>query len=301
MNLGEQIQQLRKYKKMSQESLAKKVGVSRQSISKWETGVAYPEMKHIMKLCSIFHCKITDLIHGQLNDLNEINDDIKENIVKLKTKKQKRLKKISKMISSISKILKMYTLIVIMFIIVFMFASPFICQKIEIHEDKVIFIDEQVEYDETSDTYYEYNTKSAVNLKKGSMEAQFINQFKDYSNLELIIGLETLLVLFLIYMICFYWLNETIQYLFMNISSKNTPFTFINMMHIRHISKYLFILFICHTVIKVFINIFVINSFIFNIDIMQIVYILALICLSYIFEYGYEIQSDSNGVIYEEA
>lgn len=40
MKFGEQIQQLRTYQKMSQESLANKVGVSRQSISKWETGVS---------------------------------------------------------------------------------------------------------------------------------------------------------------------------------------------------------------------------------------------------------------------
>lgn len=71
---------------MSQETLAKKVGVSRQSISKWENDVAYPEMNHLMKLCSIFYCQITDLIHGQLEDLDEMDLSIKENVVKFKAK-----------------------------------------------------------------------------------------------------------------------------------------------------------------------------------------------------------------------
>ena len=300
MNFGEQLQQLRKHKKMSQENLAKKVGVSRQSISKWENGVAYPEMKHIMKLCSIFHCKITDLVHGQLNDLDEIDLDIKESIVKLKTKKQQRLKKISQVISNISKTLKILTLIAVMIILVLMFASPFILEKVEINENEIIFIDDHVGYDETKDNYYDYYTKTPIQFEKGTYEAQFINLFKDYSHIELIAGAEFMLVLFLIYMIVFYWLSETMQYLFKNIALEKTPFTLINMTYIRHITKYLFIMFICYSCIKLCIELFVFQRIILSIDIMQIIYILCLVCLSYIFEYGYEIQLDSHGVIYDD-
>lgn len=258
-------------------------------------------MKHIMKLCSIFHCKVTDLVHGQLSDLNEVDYEIKENVVKLKTKKQLRLKKVSKVISYISKMLKIYALIGVIFIIIFIFATPFICQKIEIHENKIIFIEDHIGYDEKNDTYYDYYTQSSVYLEEGSNDAQLFNQLKDYSHVELIIGVEILLILLLVYMIVFYLLNETIQYLFKNISSKSTPFTFINMMHIRHMTKYLLVLLICHTCIKLLIILAIIKTWIFSIDIMQIIYILSLVCLSYIFEYGYQIQLDSNGVIYEEA
>ena len=55
MKFGDNLRNLRKSKKMSQEKLAEKVGVSRQSVSKWETGEAYPEMNHILILCDIFH------------------------------------------------------------------------------------------------------------------------------------------------------------------------------------------------------------------------------------------------------
>ena len=38
MNFGDNLKRLRKFKKISQERLAEKVGVSRQAVSKWETG-----------------------------------------------------------------------------------------------------------------------------------------------------------------------------------------------------------------------------------------------------------------------
>ena len=300
MNFGEQLQQLRKYKKMSQEDLAKKVGVSRQSVSKWENGVSYPEMKHIVKLCAIFHCKITDLVHGQLNDLASIDDDIKEKVVKLKIEKQKRLKKLCKIIFHISRSLKISSLLIVVMIVVCMFASPFFGENIEINENEIILKDDKIEYDETSDTYYNQEVKTPIQLEKNSEEANFFNLLVDFSSIELIIGCEILLILLLIYMMCFYWLNEEIQYLSKNILLNSTPFTLINMTYIRHITKSLFIMFICHSCIKLFIGAFIFKRLIFSIDIMQIVYILCLICLTYIFEYGYEIQLDSNGVIYNE-
>ena len=60
MNFGENLRLLRKNSKMSQEVLAEKLGISRQSVSKWEVGSAYPEMTNITALCSIFHCNIND-------------------------------------------------------------------------------------------------------------------------------------------------------------------------------------------------------------------------------------------------
>ena len=58
MNFGDNLKKIRKYNKMSQEDFAEKVNVSRQSVSKWETGDAYPEMNNILELCKIFKCRI---------------------------------------------------------------------------------------------------------------------------------------------------------------------------------------------------------------------------------------------------
>lgn len=66
MNLGENLINLRKKENISQEELAEKLDVSRQAISKWESGNGYPEMEKIIKLSEIFNCSIDSLIKGNI-------------------------------------------------------------------------------------------------------------------------------------------------------------------------------------------------------------------------------------------
>lgn len=54
MKLAEKIQQLRKQNNFSQEELADKLGVSRQSISKWESEMSMPEIDKIVQLSELF-------------------------------------------------------------------------------------------------------------------------------------------------------------------------------------------------------------------------------------------------------
>ena len=70
MKFGDNLKQIRKSKNISQEELAEKLGVSRQSVSKWETGENYPSMYNIMCLCDIFKCKINNLVHESMSDIN---------------------------------------------------------------------------------------------------------------------------------------------------------------------------------------------------------------------------------------
>lgn len=51
---------------MTQEHLAMLLGVSRQSVTKWESEKSYPEMDKLIKLCQIFDCTLDDLVQGDL-------------------------------------------------------------------------------------------------------------------------------------------------------------------------------------------------------------------------------------------
>lgn len=73
MKFGDNLKKIRKLKKLSQEELAEKLNVSRQSVSKWETGDAYPEMNNLLELCKIFHCKINDLVNDYITDMESLN------------------------------------------------------------------------------------------------------------------------------------------------------------------------------------------------------------------------------------
>lgn len=66
MNLSENLQNLRKAKGMSQEELAEKLDVSRQAVSKWETGETSPETEKIIMICDLFECSMDDLIKGKV-------------------------------------------------------------------------------------------------------------------------------------------------------------------------------------------------------------------------------------------
>ncbi|MGC7323333.1 helix-turn-helix transcriptional regulator, partial [Mycobacteroides abscessus subsp. massiliense] len=62
MNFAEKLQMLRTERHMSQETLAEAVGVSRQAISKWESGLANPEMEKIIRLSDLFQVSIDYLV-----------------------------------------------------------------------------------------------------------------------------------------------------------------------------------------------------------------------------------------------
>ena len=54
MNISDKILKLRKEKGLSQEALAEALGVSRQSVSKWESGAALPDTDKIIAMSELF-------------------------------------------------------------------------------------------------------------------------------------------------------------------------------------------------------------------------------------------------------
>ena len=74
MTFSEKLQNLRKANGLSQEQLAEKLNVSRQAVSKWETG-AMPDMDNIIKLCRFFDCSLDYLMRDEIgrDDLNTQN------------------------------------------------------------------------------------------------------------------------------------------------------------------------------------------------------------------------------------
>ena len=70
MNLSDNLKRIRKENNLSQEQLADKLGVSRQSVSKWESGQAYPEMDKVLQLCQLFNLNIDELLNPNIKDVN---------------------------------------------------------------------------------------------------------------------------------------------------------------------------------------------------------------------------------------
>lgn len=82
MKLSEKIIALRKQQGWSQEDLAEHLGISRQSVSKWESGASTPELERVIQLCDLFGLSADSLIRddmplasGEPDDRPEIDRD----------------------------------------------------------------------------------------------------------------------------------------------------------------------------------------------------------------------------------
>ena len=74
MNLADNLKKIRKDNNLSQEQLAEKLGVSRQAVSKWESGVSYPEMDKVIQICNLFDLNINELINENIKDVKEMKE-----------------------------------------------------------------------------------------------------------------------------------------------------------------------------------------------------------------------------------
>lgn len=70
MNLADKLQLLRKKNLLSQEELAEKLGISRQAVSKWESGQSLPDLNKLKAISKLYNVTIDSLV----NDDNEIGE-----------------------------------------------------------------------------------------------------------------------------------------------------------------------------------------------------------------------------------
>ncbi|WP_270297937.1 helix-turn-helix transcriptional regulator [Eggerthella sinensis] len=77
MSFRDNLQHVRSTHDLSQAQLAALLGVSRQSVAKWEAERSYPEMDKLIKLCDLFACSLDDLVRGNLTqDVSPIAEAI---------------------------------------------------------------------------------------------------------------------------------------------------------------------------------------------------------------------------------
>lgn len=85
MSLGNSIFQARKKCGLSQEAVAEKLGVSRQTVSKWETDETVPDIRQSKKMAFLYHVSLDELIDFDI-DLKEIQEAIDRTTEKVEEK-----------------------------------------------------------------------------------------------------------------------------------------------------------------------------------------------------------------------
>ena len=82
MILAEKIMKLRKQQGWSQEDLAIRLDISRQSVSKWESGSNMPDISLLAELADFYDVSIPEIIDGERKSEN-MNEEVKETVLKL--------------------------------------------------------------------------------------------------------------------------------------------------------------------------------------------------------------------------
>lgn len=114
MNLGKKIAELRKKNNLSQEELAEKVGVARQTISKWEIGDTTPDINQVKIISKIFNISIDELVD---NDIN--------NVIVEKVSNTEKLAGITiKILKVFGIMLIVFITLIFLFVIIFMIDNP---------------------------------------------------------------------------------------------------------------------------------------------------------------------------------
>ena len=75
MSFNDKLKELRKENKLSQEQLAEKLNISRQAISKWESGKAYPDIDNLILLAKILEVSLDELL---IDEKNKYSEDVEE-------------------------------------------------------------------------------------------------------------------------------------------------------------------------------------------------------------------------------
>ena len=299
MKFADNLRNLRKSKKISQEELAEKVGVSRQSVSKWETSEAYPEMNNILELCKIFHCTINDLVNDNMIDLDSLGEDVKMSVVKFKKEKQKQMKGISNILSLTGKIAAIVLRVGLVFVILAMVFIPTAISNVEVKNGKLITSNKIINIVESNNEFDVRINNSPIitNIKSNDVD-KVVTAIEKYSKPGVIAIFEIGFTVLLAFIIVLIKTLKHLELLFSNINKGDTPFTLENVNHIKKMAYLMIACIILSSIGATILNIPMNSEFDLEFNLVNVVEILFLYSMSLIFEYGYEIQLDSKGKMY---
>ncbi len=301
MKFGDNLKKIRILKKLSQEDLAEKVRVSRQSVSKWETGDAYPTMNNLLELCKIFRCKINDLVNDSIMDIDSLGDEVKTKVVSLNKEEQKKMKFLSKIISVISKIGRIFCYIAIPFLCFILIAAPYLIDKVVIKDHHLT-----LNLKDYNINLSEKNGKVVLKVGKivlADADKEFLNTkvipiFENNSKAKIISYIETGFVVLLVIIILTSIIFKHLETLFDNINKGETPFTLENVSLIKKIAWKMIIIIIMSNIGGGMFELLLKTDLNVEFEIYDLVEILFLFSLSYIFEYGRLLGLEKKGQIY---
>ena len=225
--------------------------------------------------------------------------------VGLDNNSQSKLKALSKIIEVIAKIGRIAIYICIPFIIFAAIITPVVINHTELKDDEIVFKykDDKVTIKVEDDKVEVYHNDKKVDGEKDGDVAAFNSVKKvldKYSNKQLIGYVEAGFILMLTYLILIILILKHLGKLFKNIRVGDTPFTLDNVEHMRKMSIYMISLIILPIITSILYQLVANIDLSISFSLVSVIEMLFVMAMSYIFKYGYELQSDSKKKMYDE-
>ena len=229
-------------------------------------------------------------------------------IGKLEEKKQKNLKGISKAIYILAKIMRVFCIIGIVGITIGIVTVGVVGSsvkldpknkqievfkekyKYEINDNKITIIDSNNKIDT-----FDIEDLDIINLNK------FLEKIGNHESSYYVILAEVFMTFALLMLIITVLILKTAAKLFKNINKDDTPFTLENTEYIKRIAKYMIVAMILTIISSITFSVLTGGNIKSSISLTNIVYILVVFAIAYIFEYGYELQKKSDMTIYNKS
>ncbi len=227
----------------------------------------------------------------------------KTNNVKFDKDKQQKMKFLSKFIYILAKIGKVITIIAGVCILLAMAITPVLVGNISIKDNSITIFGEKVEYENHEDEI----VISVKGVKVGSITGDDMVKFNlatnelDKINIpKLFSYVEFALVTSAAIMVLTYFILLYLEKLFRNIYNNETPFIIDNINYIKKIAYLLIAIFATSFVCDLISTAIFDYAISAKIDLTSLIYVLIILSIAYIFEYGYELQKNSKATMYSE-
>ena len=246
--------------------------------------------------------KMRKISQENLDDINSFDEEVKMSVVKFKEEKQKKVKTLSKIIEVVSKIGEICCYVGIALVGLLMIAMPVVLSNIEVKDNQIIVAKENVFKLEEKNGKLIIKVGEAIIADESDpvTVAQIkdaLEKNKDHKLLN--IGyMEVCLASVIATMIIAVFFLRHLQKLAKNINQGDTPFTLENVEHIKKMAYFMIALIIVPAISSGLVEGLFRSEVNVDISAFNVMEILLMFVLAYIFEYGYEIQLDSKGKMY---
>ena len=152
--IGKFIAKLRKQKKLTQEQLAEKLGITKNAVSKWERGLGLMDLSLLKPLSHILEVSVTEILNGERFTKEEIDSKSEETLIDTLDYSAKEIKKVKKnkfIIILLTIVITILSIVILDTIQAIVFKnSPIISWRIEDANDSDSYVDKGI----LIDTYY---------------------------------------------------------------------------------------------------------------------------------------------------